>query len=74
MLKISLLIAVYILCLLTDFCIYCERGQKGMYSNEWLLQADLTTDGARSLAKTYGMEYSHQVLIAIKFLKLEHLP
>ena len=42
--------------------VYCGGGRRNDYSNEWLLEADLSPHEVQKLAAKYGMEYSHEVL------------
>ena len=39
-----------------------SSGEKGKFSNEWLLQGELTTDEAEAIANEYGLDYSHEVI------------
>ena len=60
---------IFVFCLNLNICsVYCTSGRKGTYSNEWLLQAELTVEEAKSLANIYGLEYSHEVRVYWQFV------
>ena len=52
----------FLFCILNVANVYCGSGKQGDYSNEWLLQADLSPQEVQNLAKNYGLEYSHEVM------------
>ena len=55
-------ICLCFLCILNVSSVTCSSGRQGQYSNEWLLQADLSPEEINNLAKNYGLEYSHEVI------------
>ena len=60
--KISCMLLI-VSCHLTCFGALASSGEKGKFSNEWLLQGELTTDEAIVIANEYGLEYSHEVML-----------
>ena len=54
------------ICVSLSLCrIACSSGRQGENSNEWLLQTNLSIEEIQDLAKNYGLEYSHEVIIII---------
>ena len=48
-------------------------GRQGEYSNEWLLQTNLTIGEVREMARHYGLEYSHEVVSEPHYEKTNNL-